>query len=572
MRWRHAFWPVIFAACVVAAGVASIATGKDANWDLKNYHWYNAWALLNGRLGWDLAPAQIQTYLNPVGDLPFYFLVQWLPWPRHVAFWMALSTAVAAYVLIRLGASLFSPSPLARLSPSPLGEGRGGGGFSPSPLREGRGGGVPWIVLATAIGVTGAGGRATIGSTMNEWLSAAPLMAAIWLAVGAIAGGSDRNRRAFAMAGFLVGCAVGLKLTYAVFGVAFIAALASWGPWRGRMERVAIASAFAFTGFLLFGGYWAWVMWRDFGNPTFPFYNHVFQSPWWEPTAFFDRNWGPRNALQAIFFPLYFSHQSTLVSEVGFRDYRLAALLVLALICACVGFARRLVRPSPSPSVRPSPSPSGPWEVERGVGEGRGGGPPWRFLIVFTLVSYLAWLKLFGIYRYLVPLELLSGPLIVGCVLFALRGMKVRYAAVAILTVLLIGTTRPMSWGRIPFGHGYFEVKVPELAPNALVIMGYSHPMAYVIPFFRPDARFVTPASNFLLPEQGNRLAGRVAEVIGAHRGPIYLVEHRTREARDAATLRHFGLAFEASPCETIRTPMSDNFIQVCRVVRPAAR
>ena len=53
------------AACVVAAGARSIGLGKDVNWDLRNYHWYNAWALLNGRLGWDLAPAQLQTYYNP---------------------------------------------------------------------------------------------------------------------------------------------------------------------------------------------------------------------------------------------------------------------------------------------------------------------------------------------------------------------------------------------------------------------------------------------------------------------------------------------------------------------------
>ena len=29
----------------------------------------------------------------------------------------------------------------------------------------------------------------------------------------------------------------------------------------------------------------------------------------------------------------------------------------------------------------------------------------WRALAVFTLVAYLLWLKLFAIYRYLVPLE-----------------------------------------------------------------------------------------------------------------------------------------------------------------------
>ena len=513
MRARAGAWPAIFAACVLAAGAKSIALGKDANWDLKNYHWYNAWALLNARLGWDLAPAQVQTYYNPVGDLPVYFLVQWLPWPRHIAFWIALSTAVAAFFLLRTAALLF-------------------------PARSERGA-LAWIAAAFAIGVTGAAGQATLGSTMNEWLSAAPLMAAIWLVVRALIEDNDQYPRAFAGAAFLVGCAVGLKLTYAIFGVAFIAALASWGPWPARARRVAKAAGFALAGFALFGGYWAWVMWREFGNPAFPYYNHVFHSPWWEQAAFFDRNWGPRDLLQWLFFPIYFSHRSTLVSEVGFRDYRLAAVMVLGILATLKFLIGR-------PRIDPA----------------------WRFLVMFSAVSYLAWLKLFAIYRYLVPLELLSGPLIVGCVLYLLRGRAARYIALAILTGLLLGTTRPMNWGRIPFGNAYFEVKAPELPPNALVILGHSHPMAYVIPFFRRDARFVSPSSNFLAPGQGNRLAKRVEEVIRTHDGPIFLVEYRLREARDEATLRHFGLAFEATPCQGIRSSMSDHFMQVCRLTR----
>jgi hypothetical protein len=501
----------VLAACVLAAGARSISLGQDGNWDLKNYHWYNAWALMNGRMGWDLAPAQVQTYYNPIGDLPFYFLVHVLPGPKLVAFAMALSTAIAAYFLIRLCATLFSPS---RFS----------------------------IVAATAIGVTGAAGQATIGSTMNEWLSAAFLLPAIYLATRNLAQGAGRRSPDFGLAAFLVGCSVGLKLTYGVFGIGFLAALLASGPWREGLRRTGWATLFMFAGFLLFGGYWAWTMAREFGNPTFPYYNHVFASPWWEPVAFFDRNWGPREPLQWLLFPLYFARQSTLVSEVAFRDYRLAALLVLAIAAVIA------------------------WAI------GRQRLPPtWRFLAIFTVVSYLVWLPLFGIYRYLVPLELLSGPLIVGCLVYLLHSGALRLVAIGIVAVLLVGTTRPMSWGRIPFGERYFDVHVPELEPNALVIMGFSHPMAYNIPFFRSDARFVSPASNFLMPGQKNRLARRIEDVIRTHTGPIYLMEYRARVGQDPATLAHFGLAFAEAPCRPIRSPFSDNYVQVCPVARRPA-
>ena len=498
-------WIAVFAACVLAAGARSISLGKDANWDLKNYHWYNAWALVNGRMGWDLAPAQIQTYYNPVGDLPFYYLVQWLPWPRHVAFWMALPAAAACFFLVRIAVRLFPPG--------------------------GERGNLAWAIAAVAIGATGAAGQATVGSTMNEWLSAAFLVAGLWFAM--------RDGRGVAIGGLLVGCAVGLKLTYGIFAAGFLAALIVQGSWRERVQRVAIGAATLAAGFLIFGGYWAWTMWREFGNPTFPYYNHVFQSPWWEPAAFFDTHWGPRTLLQWLFFPLFFARQSTLVSEVGFRDYRLAVLLVVSLLAMMKMAVKR-------PRIEPS----------------------WQFLGVFTIVSYLAWLKLFGIYRYLVPLELLSGPLIVGCLVYLFRGLPVRYATVAILAILLVGTTRPGSWGRIPFGHAYFEDRVPGLDANALVIVGYSHPYAYEIPFFRPDARFVSPANNFLMPGQRNLLAKRIEEVLRGHSGPLYLLELKARSSQDEATLKGFGLAFEAEPCRGIHSPMSDNQYQVCRLTR----
>ena len=506
----------MFAACVLGAGIRSLTLGQDANWDLKNYHFYNGWALLNGRMGWDLAPAQVQTYLNPIGDLPFQFLLHAVPWPRAIAVLLALSTAVAVFFLIRLSVALFSPSPF---------------------QGEGRGGGLLLVLAATAIGATGAAGQATLGGTMNDWPPAAFLMASLWVAVRALQEGEARRERGLLLGAFLAGCAAGFKLTCGVYAVGFLAALLAV-PGPGRARRVALGALLALAGWALLGGYWAWHQWREFGNPLFPFFNDVFRSPWWEPKAFFDRNWGPREPLHWLFFPLYFARKSTLVSEVGFRDYRLAALFVLAAVAALTWAIRR----------------------ERMTAT-------WRFLSVFTLASYLVWLKMFGIYRYLVPLELLSGPLIVGCCAYLLRKHG-RHVAVGILALLLVGTTRPMSWGRIPFGERFLDVRVPDLPPGSLVIMGFSHPLAYNIPFFRPDARFVSPASNFLMPGQQNLLARRIEEVIRAHRGPIYLMEYRTRVGQDPLTLAHFGLGFAAAPCLPIRSPLSDNFVQVCPVER----
>src|ERR1700694_1917799 len=69
----------------------TIFAGKDVNWDLLNYHYYAPFALLAARLEQDFFAASAQSYLNPVGYLPFYLMVS-AGW-HSVAVSMALAAA-----------------------------------------------------------------------------------------------------------------------------------------------------------------------------------------------------------------------------------------------------------------------------------------------------------------------------------------------------------------------------------------------------------------------------------------------------------------------------------------------
>src|SRR5258708_32209187 len=112
----------------------------DGNWDLRNYHYYNAYALLNGRLAWDIAPAMLQTYHNPLLELPFYFLVQADVAPRVISFLLAASTGIAAFFLARTTLLLFP----AGMAGRPIG-----------------------IAAAIAIGVTGSAGHGVFRTPPN---------------------------------------------------------------------------------------------------------------------------------------------------------------------------------------------------------------------------------------------------------------------------------------------------------------------------------------------------------------------------------------------------------------------
>ncbi|MGZ5035232.1 MAG: hypothetical protein ACXWAW_00340 [Usitatibacter sp.] len=518
-RWA---WPLALAGCLLAAGLESVRSRLDVNWDLKNYHYYNAYAFLNARLGWDIAPAQLQTYHNPLLDLPFYYLVQEIPSPRIIAFLMASTAGVAAFFLLRMLAALFPRGTQDRAL---------------------------WIALAFAAGVTGSMGRSVLGSTMNEWPPAMLTIIALALVVRSTVARGSPSGASVALASLLAGFAVGLKLTYGVFGLGFAASLVAFGTPRERMRRALLGAAFLLAGFLATYGFWGTILYREFANPFFPYFNAFFRSPWWEPVSFFDDRFGPHGALQAAFFPLYFARESTLVGEVGFRDWRLAALLVLTLLAAAKFVALRR---------------------RRGATTGPAANA-WRILAVFTLVSYLAWLRVFAIYRYLVPLELLSGALVVGCALYLVPGKNARRVAIVLAVALLVGTTRTASWGRLDFRGAYFDVSVPDVAPRSLVIMAPAEPMSYAIPFFRADARFVYPWNNLLHYSQRNLLAQKARELTRDHQGPIYSMDFRDRDELKEL-LGQYGLERDLASCLPIRSYLDDSTMRLCRVHRGEER
>src|ERR1700730_8460981 len=104
-RLSHAELAFI-AIVVLAFGSTAIFLGKDQGWDFRNYHWYDAYAFLHDRLGFDVAVAHHATYFNPLIHLPFYWLA------TAGASWLALFYAGALYGLNVLPLYLLARSAL----------------------------------------------------------------------------------------------------------------------------------------------------------------------------------------------------------------------------------------------------------------------------------------------------------------------------------------------------------------------------------------------------------------------------------------------------------------------------
>ena len=510
-------------ACLLASGVASILARQDANWDLGNYHLYNPWAWMTGRYGHDLAPAQLQTYHNPLLDVPFYAMIA-ADWPpRAIAFVMGLPAGVAAFFVLKLATLAFAgiAAPLSAVA----------------------------IACATAIGVTGANGRAMLGSTMNEWQVAALVMAALWLVAAERALGRGRLAP-FALAGVLVGAASGLKLTAATYAVGIaVALLARRDAIAGVRSSMAFGVAVLVGIALTLGPWMAWLH-ADTGNPLFPYFNDVFRSPLVPPEPILVRSFGPKSPAQWLVLPFVFwNPPGAYVSELHFRDARLPVLAAFALI-ALGGAAIRRARHAPA-----MPAADGTSAATA------------RFLGVFLVASFVVWAALHSIHRYLLAAELVTGILIVTLAL-RLAPPRARIGALVVLAVLIVATTRPADWGRTGYGSRFLEVQVPAIAPGALIALTGDAPLSHTLVRFPPDARHVSLESNIVRAKGTTGIRARAAAIVDAHRGPIYQLSMADSPHED--TLAAYGLARSGEPCAEVRSNLQHGPFVLCRLERLA--
>jgi len=117
-------------------------------------------------------------------------------------------------------------------------------------------------------------------STSNDLMAAAPLVWALALAMEQL----HRERsawltptRAVLLSGLFAGVAVAFKLSNGPLAVLLPAIwFFSATAMPARLRIVLAGSAATLTGFVITYGYWGALLWNHFGNPVYPFYDHLF--------------------------------------------------------------------------------------------------------------------------------------------------------------------------------------------------------------------------------------------------------------------------------------------------------
>ena len=496
LRLSRQEW-LFLAGTMVFWGAYVLWLGKDTSWDFRNYHWYIPYAFLNGREHIDMLVAHQATYYNPFQDIPFYVLA------THTPAWFALfvlgalqgGNVVPLYILARQTLRI-DEYKLGAAGLSLLGQ---TGGLGLNMFGTTYHDNTMSIIILSAIAIL---------VVNRKRLNEGPL----WLAA-ALSGG----------AGLLVGITVGLKLPEFPFAVGFAATLvALGGSWKHQLVRLAAGGVAGLIGVALMMGYWTEHLLETTGNPLFPYFNDGFKSPLALPAPYRDMRFLPTHFWKAALFPILFALNWSVADDIPFRDIRVGLAYVTCIAAVVLWIARRR---SKDPLVVPEMALP---------------------ILAFAGASYLVWLKMFAIYRYIVGLEML-GPLLIaiGIGLLPLP-RRIQYITLAVLLLAVAATTRVDYIERSPVSDPFVQADLPKIEhpEKAMVLLTGNGPLGFIAPSFPRRIPLLRIDGWMVQPQDGTRLTammkGRVYEWMDKKRDLYVLSDaYDMGRARDALAEYH---------------------------------
>ena len=519
---------ILFALGLAAAIGAGwgIFAGKDLNWDLLNYHYYVAYALLSGRLEQDFLAASVQSYFNPFAYVPLYLGISSGMHSVLVSMALAgvhgLSIAFLYFIARRLFADR---EPRQRLL------------FS---------------MLAAALGCTTPVYWATVGTSFLEPLLVVPMLGGILLLLGK--NGGEVSASSAWWAGILFGAAAGLKYSNAFFAIAALPVffMSRETRWATRVRSLALYGAGGFVAVGLLAGPWMLLLYREFGNPLFPLMNAWFGSPYFSSANLAPERFALHGITEALELPFRMALADPWV-YVEFRapDVRFAALAVAAAgWIGLVLFRRRTERPQVV-ALRTED----------------------RSFLVFFVAAFVLWLATSANGRYGLLVMLLA----VVCLVRLVDLLLPRHAARVVLLLILalqisagIIGSEARGWNSGPWTRDWFPLAVPDRAKTtpALYFTIETLSLSFLVPFMNPASSFVNLRGQYSVPPEGPGWQ-RIASLLARHPEHVRTLGRATQtdskgtpspelvQAYDG-TLWRYGFRMDPTDCFLIRWRRDD--------------
>jgi hypothetical protein len=399
--------------------------GMDGFWDTANYHVYIGWAASELSSFRYGSVAQYHTFLNPIIDIVNYKTYFLHPFVGAAFHSIALSATlvVLSYIAFEVCRS------------------KNNSGY------------VIYALLAVVMGATGAMTVSLFGSFTNEHITALFLVIALWLSVVYLQRGS---LRVLFFSGFLAGAAVGLKLTSTPFSLGLLLSIVLISKFDRRTFLCVIVAAI--IGFAAIDGVFMVLRWQETGNPFFPLANNIFQSPFYPSIWISFGKFEPSQIGYYLLLPIRWIYSGDFSEASTVRDGRLfLAYAGLAMLAVSVIFKKEKLNKQE------------------------------LLVVLFFIFSWLLWIVIFRIYRYLVVLELLSGIIFfmgLGKFIPATDSAK-KISVILLVSVFLGVVTVYPNWGRRDWGHDFAISNIREkLPPNeaATVIFFADERLSYLAP------------------------------------------------------------------------------------------
>ena len=480
-RWQA--FALRAATLIAVCGFATFLLGKDSNWDIFNYHLYVAHAFwINQDLRTDFMAAGLQRYLNPLGYLPFYLMIQAGWHSLAIALVLAAFHSLALVTLWEICARhVFRKDSHAGLLAS----------------------------LSVVLAATSPVFLGTLGGTYLDPVTLVFVLVGILLLCVKI----ERETPSVALcilAGGLFGVAAALKLTNLVFiATAGIALIVAAGFSKKNLRSVAGFGTGAMLGALLAGGWWSLHLYREFGNPFFPLFNNFFQSPDFASVSLSLVRFKPSTIMDALTFPLdMVSSHKWIYVENAAADIRFSLLIVFALLVP----ARKLI-----------------WQISSTVDERPVISRSAKFIIIFFVLTFAMWLATSGNGRYAMPILLLVAPILV----LTIRALAPTKAwLVGLLFAILAAQGVVVSLGENPrwdtgsWTEKWVDVETPPLLinnPYGYLSVGVNS-NAFLALNFHSDSRIVSMLGVYPMA-LANPGGGRVKKFITEHVGKLRSLE-----------------------------------------------
>ncbi len=529
--------------------------GKDLNWDQSNYHLYLPHSLLQHRLSQDFFPASIQSYLNPLAYLPFYGMVMAGWHSLVIASLLAMFHALNLFLVYKICRRVLAAEALA------------------TPLN---------VTMALVMGALSPVFWVEVGSSFNDITVSVLTLLALHIGLGIRGDSAPRQvRTALIGSALLMGFTVGLKLTaatYALAGLVFCFA----ADIRETLRRIGWYCAAGFAGFMTTGGWWAAMVYAEFGNPIFPLYNAVFKSPLFVADNLTLVRFIPGSFWDLIKLPFEMMDPVGWVyTETIAPDLRFALIAVGLPAVGVLGLLSRWRARGPS-----HPAGARPVSEMPGV--------RFRF-VAFLLLSLALWALTSANGRYGLPIALLTGLPIFWIMRALIPASRIAFAfaILALLQGFHVLWNLDERWTAEQWTPTWFELNVPKdaiLKPSLYLGVGMQS-NAYLAPFVHPQSSFVNivgqtsieldTAAGLRLQKLIRQYDGRVRVLTGANLHIVNEPAERAKFIRQInVPLQRFGLAANPAQCQvftstrakgifvdkTGRLPIRDYFVMGCEI------